>query len=529
MVRNVLARPLAAAVMVAALAIPSVAGAAAPAPVLHNDNATAKAGDWYHGALPPNVDYSKPVILFVQGLHSDYTTWYNSNGYYDAAYNMGYRTAFVQLKDADGGGGSPWTNGPMLASVIKKVAAYYGVSKLNIIAHSKGGIDTQSALIHYGAYPYVNVVHQLSTPNKGSELADMSYGSWTWWIGAIMGQQDDAVYSLQTSWMASFRSQTDSRTEKNYARTYTSAGWGDEGIGTAYWYAHAVLPGEDDGAVAEYSALGLPWGIKSFTADISHTEMRHASQTWSKVYPKLTTYSYYSAPQVQADAVEADAVIEAPQESSNMILRGGQVKGQAQDTFVVEDGLDSITLDVMTAHEDSNVVLVAPWGKRITAEKKGKSGETTDIFGKASHNYFQIEKPEKGTWTIEVEGNDDAYFMYANVQDSDAKGKAKVKANKKVFKKGEVADLSIEFDKVKMVADNVKKAKVTKAKAKTNKGQEIALAAKGNTLTTSFEVPSESGVYNLSFDVTGINENGDEFTRSVNYNFAVADENGKVE
>ncbi|TGU79055.1 alpha/beta hydrolase, partial [Mesorhizobium sp. M00.F.Ca.ET.186.01.1.1] len=112
-----LSRMLAAATLTTALVCPTVASAAAPAPVLHDDNPNGHFGDWYTGAVPPNASNSKPVILFVQGLHSTYNTWYTTDGFYDAAYNAGYRTAFVQLKDADGTGGNMWTNGAKLAEV----------------------------------------------------------------------------------------------------------------------------------------------------------------------------------------------------------------------------------------------------------------------------------------------------------------------------------------------------------------------------------------------------------------------------
>jgi len=515
--------------------VPQTATFAAPAPTLHNDNATAKAGDWYHGAIPPNVDYSKPVILFVQGLHSDYTTWYNTtDSYYDAAYNAGYRTAFVQLKDADGGGGNPATNGPMLASVIQKVKNYYGVAKINIIAHSKGGIDTQAALVNYGAYPYVNLVHQLSTPNKGSELADLSYGDWTWWLGAIMGQQDDAVYSLQTSVMANFRSVVDAKSTNSYTRTYMSGGTGDDGIFSATYYSRAFLPGEDDGAVAIYSAFGNPKGVSSFTDNgserLSHTKMRYASKTWWQVRPKLTTANFAAAPTANTIAsknglLAADSV----NESSNVIMRGGVVNGTVSDSFTLESGLDGLHFDVMTSNAATQVTLVSPSGKSYKAEKATKGDAEGILFAKASHNIFAVNKPEQGEWKVVVEGANDAYFAMASLAGG---AKATVKANDKVLNQNaKTVDVSIALDGAKIKADKVSKAKLSKA-SKSGKVEKLATAdvrndAAGN-LLASIAAPSEAGVYNLSFDVVGVNEKGETVTRSVNYNFAVTDENGNL-
>jgi triacylglycerol esterase/lipase EstA (alpha/beta hydrolase family) len=448
---------IAAAAVLSTLALPQAAMAAAPAPTLINDNPSGKFGDWYVGAIPPNVDYNKPVILFVQGLHSDYTTWYNSDGFYDAAYNEGYRTAFVQLKDADGGGGSMWTNGSTLANVINKVKNYYGVSKINVIAHSKGGIDTQTALVHYGAYPYVNVVHQLSTPNLGSELADMCYSTWTWWLAELMGQRDDATYVLQTSYMDYFRSITDGLPENNYTRTYESGGTGDDGFFSATYYSRAFLPGEDDGAVAIYSAFGLPNGYYGFTDNgserLSHTKMRWASKTWWQVKPRLTTTSYYG---VNGSALASTSYMskKAVDETSANIMRGGAINGHAVDTFTLESGV-SANVDVMTSKTDTKVKLVSPSGKVYEPKQVyGVANQREVLFADAVHNTFSIEG-EKGTWTVVAEGESDAYFMLATV---DGGAKAKVKANKKVLRKGEGLDLAIDLQGVKVEAVQIRRA-----------------------------------------------------------------------
>ncbi|KEO83143.1 esterase/lipase family protein [Tumebacillus flagellatus] len=519
----------------AALNLPQAAHAAAPAPTLHNDNATANFGDWYTGAIPSNVDYSKPVILFVQGLHSDYTTWTATDAYYDAAYNAGYRTAFVQLRDADGNGGNPWTNGPVLADVIKKVANYYGVPKINIICHSKGGIDTQTALVYYGAYPYVNLVHQLSTPNKGSELADMAYSTWTSWLASIMGQKDDAVYSLQTSWMANYRAQTDGRAENNYTRTYMSGGTGDDGIFSSSYYSRAFLPGEDDGAVAIYSAFGLPNGYNGFTDNgserLSHTKMHYASKTWWQVRPRLTTTSYAAIPAAGLTASANKTGLEGStsiDESSNNIMRGGAINGLVSDSFQLESGINGANVDVMTSSTATDVQLVSPSGKVYKAQSKKQGTDDSVMFDTAVHNVFSIDKPEKGTWTLQAKGDLDAYFMVATI---DGGSKAKLNASKKVVTKAEKdVAFNVELDGAKATG-KVKNAKVVKAnkKGKSNVVQDVQTNTDANgKVTAAIATPTESGVYNVSMDVTAVNAKGEEFTRSVNYNFAVLDDKNEL-
>ncbi|ASS77032.1 alpha/beta hydrolase [Tumebacillus algifaecis] len=525
---NKITKIVTAAAVLATLVAPQAALAAAPAPTLKNDNPTAKNGDWYVGATPSNVDTSKPVILFVQGLHSDYTTWYNSDGFYDAAYNAGYRTAFVQLKDADGAGGTMWENGSTLAGVITKVKNYYGVSKINIVAHSKGGIDTQTALVHYGAYPYVNLVHQLSTPNRGSELADMAYSTWTSWLASILGQKDDATYVLQTSYMDYFRSVTDGRSENNYTRTYMSGGSGDDGVFSATFYSRAFLPGEDDGAVAIYSAFGLPNGYYGFEDNgserLSHTKMRWASKTWWQVRPKLTTTSYYGVTGSALASSTSYMAKKAVDESSSNIMRGGEINGQAVDTFTLEKGTKA-NIDVMTSKLGTNVKLVSPSGKEYLPTTGKAQQDDAVLFADAVHNSFEI-KGEAGTWSLIAEGNADAYFMVAAVEGG---SKSNVKAAKKNFKKGEKVDLTVALQGGKADQKSKKQLKAKLSKSGKQAAQDVALNVNADgSIASSFTAPTEPGIYNVSFDVDGINANGEAFTRSVNYNFAVLDENGKL-
>ena len=531
-----------AAVVAANLLYPSQPVSAAPALVLHNDNPTGNFGDWYTGAVPQGSS-TKPVILFVQGLHSNYTTWTGTDSYYEAAYNAGYRTAFVQLKDSDGGGGNMHTNGKVLADVIRKVAAHYNVPKINIVAHSKGGIDTQTALVYYGASSYVNVVHQLSTPNKGSELADMAYSTWTSWLGTILGQKDDAVYSLQTSYMANFRTQTDSRVENNATKTYMSGGMGDDGIFTAYWFAHAVLPGEDDGAVSIYSALGLPYGITSFTKNISHSAMAKASQTWSLVQPKLalgytaTSYSTMGITQLaQKDTIETLSTEEIEnntllnnkvEEDGNLILRGGEVNGNETAAIPLESGIKNIAMEVMTSKHSTDIMLISPSGKKYSANPAAADSDPYGIFSVAVRRVFQVDKPEAGEWKLELKGDGDAYFAMTRIETLE---KASVKADKKVFRKGESSKLSVDFGKG--FKGTVKQGVISKS-TPGNKNNAVKQSLKGNTikenLDLSFTAPSEPGVYNLSLDVEGVNDRGEKVVRSINYNFAVTDEDGNIQ
>ncbi len=59
-----------------------------------------------------------------------------------------------------------------LAARIKQIAAQTGCQKLNVIAHSKGGLDCRKAIACYGAEDMVASLTTINTPHRGCGFAD---------------------------------------------------------------------------------------------------------------------------------------------------------------------------------------------------------------------------------------------------------------------------------------------------------------------------------------------------------------------
>jgi len=59
-----------------------------------------------------------------------------------------------------------------LADRIKEIVKETGCEKVNIIAHSKGGLDARYAVSNYGCDKYVASLTTINTPNKGCYFAD---------------------------------------------------------------------------------------------------------------------------------------------------------------------------------------------------------------------------------------------------------------------------------------------------------------------------------------------------------------------
>ena len=59
-----------------------------------------------------------------------------------------------------------------LTKRIRQIVEETGCEKLNIIAHSKGGLDCRYAIANLGAAPYVASLTTINTPHRGCEFAD---------------------------------------------------------------------------------------------------------------------------------------------------------------------------------------------------------------------------------------------------------------------------------------------------------------------------------------------------------------------
>ncbi len=63
-------------------------------------------------------------------------------------------------------------SGVQLAQRIREIVEQSGCEKVNIIAHSKGGLDCRYALEHEGVAPYVASLTTINTPHRGCLFAD---------------------------------------------------------------------------------------------------------------------------------------------------------------------------------------------------------------------------------------------------------------------------------------------------------------------------------------------------------------------
>ncbi len=143
-----------------------------------------------------NMYSSKTPVIFVHGITGKLTGGYEAH--IQGVMQYGIKAAFVQLYPT----GSPEENGMLLKRMIDRVAQHYGSATVSIVAHSKGGLDTERALYGHNPYNYsipsfgyekVDGVYTFGSPLKGSRVADVGSAlSWTgiawiamWYLNAF--------------------------------------------------------------------------------------------------------------------------------------------------------------------------------------------------------------------------------------------------------------------------------------------------------------------------------------------------------
>ena len=459
-------------------------------------------GQWYAGDTPSVIDPNKPVLVFIHGLNSSSKTWWENNNMYQTAYSNGYQTAFIDVHPDK----NMWENGAIISSRIRDIYNYFNQQKIVIVAHSKGGIDAQNALVHYGAYPYVSNLVTLSTPHYGSQLADLAYSSWAGWLAGILGSKNDATYSLQTGYMKNYRPQIDSNTNRTKNPIYTLAGtrWGSFGSSLYWGGLYLSSYGSNDGAVT-VSSSRLPYSTEVRVSSWNHSTIREGG-TFQYFRPYLTTSSQQAANLFSSEAIsETESADQAPANIS-ILHRGGEFEKEGQETFNVEENVAKLDLDWLSDKKIKDLQVISPSG---VVYKNFINSVDEGIFKGGHHHSLQIQNPEAGQWTFKAKKDKAAYLMTAGFHSD---------LNDEIVLDDATLELKNKGNKIKDFQVNV-----TINKDGNKKKDSLMMMTKKGKVPFTY---TEEGVYTITLDVKGKTKDGNKFERTIVKSIYV-DKNGK--
>ncbi len=199
----------------------------------------APAGGQVASADPPGPKKLVRPVLLAYGWSGDldswddYVVWMTNDG-------MPYYTGW----DAGYGATSIDFNAEIENQKADRCKTKWGADIINIIAHSKGGLDSRQMLAGRKGLPAsrddIETLVQLDTPNQGSYWATVLIGLQYASLGILGGFPTDALLSLRPRWIArNFNYSTSRRglfnscyqidylrnTHTNYRRIYGTAEW----------------------------------------------------------------------------------------------------------------------------------------------------------------------------------------------------------------------------------------------------------------------------------------------------------------
>lgn len=115
---------------------------------------------------------TKYPIVLVHGIALKDVKFFKAFGHIESLLGEnGYRATTAPTD----GFGSIENNAEQLRAYIRKVMEREGVDKVNLIAHSKGGLDSRYMIDRLGMADHVASLTFLCTPHKGSKLASRLY------------------------------------------------------------------------------------------------------------------------------------------------------------------------------------------------------------------------------------------------------------------------------------------------------------------------------------------------------------------
>jgi triacylglycerol lipase len=183
--------------------------------------------------------------------------------------------------------GTVESNSEILKTTIDRVLKETNSDKVNIIAHSKGGIDSRYLIWKYNYGNKVASLTTISTPHHGAEIADLIYKQGIVHsskvrrslviFGKFFGDTNPDPYSLNyqltTEYMTEFNKNITIDHNVYYQSIYTTMNslFDDLMFSSSYWYIKGIH-GDNDGLVSEWSAR---WGanITKIEGRISHANV----------------------------------------------------------------------------------------------------------------------------------------------------------------------------------------------------------------------------------------------------------------
>ena len=298
-------------------------------------------------------------------------------------------------------------NAGKIGRVVASSLDRWGVDKVNLVCHSKGGLDSR----HYvEGNDDVDQVIQIGTPNAGSPLADTVQGASLYFLGGIPTLIINALagpagIQLTQPYMRGYNLFHGSNPDVQY-----TALAGDYNPDCFFLNIFCrpidrlllLITGRGDTIVPVRSVHSLGYTQnRTFRSSGSNGEAKHTQMTSSSgIYNNLRDRVQAFGRQANLSGEELESTV-----GRTATLAGLLTQGQVRIHQVPIDSSAPLFFSLAYPSGNLDLALVSPSGRRYDAATvagdPGVSREEQEILG-GMLEVYNFEAPEKGVWTVEV-------------------------------------------------------------------------------------------------------------------------------
>ena len=354
---------------------------------------------------------SRPVLL-VHGLGVSSASWQPGTAWVDGLLGRDVPFFAPDLPPT----GPIVDNGPVVTLAVQDMKSRFGVDRIHIVGHSKGGLDARHHVMHHDD---VDSLIMLGAPNDGSFIANTGTAP-----AALSGNLflKGAVYAkgyveMTTSNLRRFNQSYVPRS----TTTYVAAAADYDSLWARGWQA---MVGPNDEIVAVSSVQSLSYAIpRTYVTSVNdpeslgvcrdltnHSCLRFQSRIFDDVFGSFMALQPATGPVLPlvAPVTAADVQQDAGPSPVGLFSAAGLVTGGTTNAHPgVVDAVNEVFFLVFGGPEVS-LELVTPSGGRIDATTPESDSAVIATLGRddgsLSYAGFHIDHPEPGSWTLEVTG-----------------------------------------------------------------------------------------------------------------------------